>query len=68
MLKPLMVAELTCKCGLRWYSYLNFIRFSWGAVMVNQFQGQTAEFLPGYTVKAYAAQHTKYLQLACVSD
>ena len=35
---------------VRWYSYLNFIRFSWGAVMVNQFADSKPQFLPGYTV------------------
>ena len=23
----------------RWYSYINFLRYSWGALMVNQFEG-----------------------------
>ncbi len=34
----------------RWYSYLNFLRYGWGALMVNQFEGKNAIFLGGEEV------------------
>lgn len=34
----------------RWYSYINFIRFSWGALMINQYDDTRPEFLPGLDV------------------
>lgn len=37
----------------QWYTYLNFIRFSWGAVMINQYEHTRPEFLPGINVSPY---------------
>ena len=34
----------------QWYSYINFIRFSWGALMINQYDDTRPEFLPGINV------------------
>ncbi|GAB4821434.1 hypothetical protein N2152v2_008480 [Parachlorella kessleri] len=38
----------------RWYSYINFLRYSWGALMVNQYEGdRDVQFLGGLTVLQY---------------
>ena len=39
----------------QWYSYLNFLRYGWGALMVNQFEGKNAIFLGGEEVRNVAA-------------
>ena len=36
----------------QWYSYLNFLRYGWGALMVNQFEGRNAIFLGGEEVRS----------------
>ena len=34
----------------KWYSYIDFLRYGWGALMVNQFSGHNAIYLEGKTV------------------
>jgi ATP-binding cassette, subfamily G (WHITE), member 2 len=28
----------------QWYSYINFLRYAWSALMINQFEGEKEEF------------------------
>jgi len=37
----------------KWYSYINPVRYSWTALMINHFEGQNAVFLDGKTVLEY---------------
>ncbi|GAB4821435.1 hypothetical protein N2152v2_008481 [Parachlorella kessleri] len=38
----------------RWFSYINFLKYSWGSLMVNQFEGSNdVEFLDDQTVLEY---------------
>uniref|UniRef100_A0A7S0ULM3 ABC transporter domain-containing protein n=1 Tax=Polytomella parva TaxID=51329 RepID=A0A7S0ULM3_9CHLO len=32
----------------KWYSYLDFLKYAWGALMVNNFKGDDPEWLPVY--------------------
>ncbi|KAK9867775.1 hypothetical protein WJX84_007302 [Apatococcus fuscideae] len=51
----------------RWYSYLNFLRYGWGALMVNQFEGKNAIFLGGEEILHYYSLDNcnKWAFLAC---
>ncbi|GLI65656.1 hypothetical protein VaNZ11_009256 [Volvox africanus] len=37
----------------KWYSYIDFLRYSWGSLMVNQFEGRDPTWLGGNTVLSY---------------
>ena len=49
----------------RWYSYLNFIRFSCGALMIIQYDDSRPEFLPGINVCPALASLRTFLSPAC---
>ncbi|KAI8473366.1 MAG: ATP-binding cassette superfamily [Monoraphidium minutum] len=35
---------------MRWYSYIDVLTYSWGALVINQFEGQTRKYLGGQTL------------------
>lgn len=42
----------------KWYSYIDFLRYGWGALMVNQFKDSTAIYLQNKTVlQVYSLHH-----------
>ena len=45
--------QLTSGALLCRYSYLDFIRYAWGAIMVNQYGESRPEFLPGMSILEY---------------
>ncbi len=40
--RPVLLCSYCC-CVLQWYSYIDFLRYSWGALMVNQFSGDKGD-------------------------
>ena len=49
-----------------WYSFIDFLRYSWGALMVNQFENSDIPFTQGIYTKA--PSYTRWLMLICRHD
>ncbi|EFJ44628.1 hypothetical protein VOLCADRAFT_95021 [Volvox carteri f. nagariensis] len=41
----------------KWYSYIDFLRYSWGSLMVNQFEDNNPSWLGGTVLSYYSLAH-----------
>ena len=46
----------------RWFSYLDFLKYAWGAQMINQFEGSKAIALDFQTVRGKTLSNTETLK------